>query len=261
MLTTAFALLCTLAAALLSSTAAALWHRVRTDVQQRRRLQARAEEAALVAAAVQRWAATPDAWGGGASAGIARATLDAVGLANRPLAPGVYATQTGCYRVVPVPPCAQLDRAAARMATEAPVGGGLLVVGTGGASEDAVAVLVLGPLVQVALERVPWAWIRPLRAVPVMAAPAGTLAETRLTDAPEAPVIGSPAPGPRLDRAPRRHRTRRRPMPPLRSPRAPRSPRASPHHLAREHLPAHAALLDDVRDSPDATPPPTRHPP
>ena len=71
-------------------------------------------------------------------------------------------TAVGTYRLVPVAPCAILDRYAASVGADPCTSGGLLVVGTCERPDEAVAVLVLGPLVQVRLPAVPWAWIRDL---------------------------------------------------------------------------------------------------
>ncbi|HEX9951473.1 MAG TPA: hypothetical protein VGB53_06865 [Rubricoccaceae bacterium] len=94
--------------------------------------------------------------------GFAVLSLDCLGLAADPRRPDVRRTAVGTYRLVRVAPCAVLDRYGARVGAEACTGGGLLVVGTCEAPDQAVAVLVLGPLVQVRLRAVPWAWIRSL---------------------------------------------------------------------------------------------------
>lgn len=85
-----------------------------------------------------------------------------LGLAPDPHSETVRRTASGAYRLLPVPPCAALRRAAERLGAEASLSGGLLVVGTGGEPGEAVAVLVLGPLVQVALDAVPWPLVRAL---------------------------------------------------------------------------------------------------
>ena len=71
-------------------------------------------------------------------------------------------TAVGTYRLVPVAPCSTLDGCAARVGAQVCASGGLLVVGTCEVPGEAVAVLVLGPLVQIRLPAVPWGWIRHL---------------------------------------------------------------------------------------------------
>ena len=135
---------------------------MRAGPRAERRVGARAAEVGFVAAAVQRWSLTPEALGGPAAgrAHFDAVTFDALGLAAG--ATGVRRTPLGTLRLLPVAPCATLDGCAALVGTEPPTAGGLLVVGTCETPAEAVAVLVLGPLVQVRLPAVPWAWIRAL---------------------------------------------------------------------------------------------------
>ena len=127
-----------------------------------RRFGIREAEAGFVAAAVQRWLVTPAVLGGPAAGRVRfdAVTFDTLGLACG--AARVRRTAAGTLRLIPVAPCAMLDGCAALVGSERPDAGGLLVVGTCETPGDAVAVLVLGPLVQVCLPDVPWAWIRAL---------------------------------------------------------------------------------------------------
>jgi hypothetical protein len=147
-----------------------------------RRAEARADEAGWIAAAAQRWALTPAALGGPSeTAGAFRAlTFADLGLPADPAHPDVRRTAVGTYRLLAAPSDA-LDSYATHLGTDV-AAGGLLVVGTDDAPEDAVAVLVLSPLVQVRLSAVPWAWVRALTT------PA---ADTLVAAAPS-----KPAPGP-----------------------------------------------------------------
>lgn len=121
-------------------------------------------EAGWLAALAQRWLRTPTALGGpeDASRGFRDVDVAALGLSPDPRHRTVRRTASGTYRLLPVPPCAALLRAAEHLGAEASIGGGLLVIGTGGETGEAVAVLVLGPLVQVALGTVPWSLVRAL---------------------------------------------------------------------------------------------------
>jgi hypothetical protein len=158
-----------------------------------RRAEARADEAGWIAAAAQRWALTPAALGGpsepaGAFRGLTFADL---GLAADPARADLRRTAVGTYRLLAAEGDV-LDSYATNLGTEV-AAGGLLVVGTDEAPEDAVAVLVLGPLVQVRLPAVPWAWVRALTtptADPLVAAtpPKPTRAPGR------AVVVRTPAP-------------------------------------------------------------------
>jgi hypothetical protein len=74
----------------------------------------------------------------------------------------VRRTPAGTYRLVPVAACGLLDGCAALIDVEAAAGGGLLVVGTDETPDEAVAMLVLGPLALVRVLEVPWEWIRQL---------------------------------------------------------------------------------------------------
>ena len=124
-----------------------------------------ADELALLAAAAQRWRLTPAAWGGAPTDGFAGASFDAIGVERLPLHPGLRRTASGLYRVVPLPPCSALDRAAVRTGLD-PGGDGLLVIGWDPVSGVDQAVVVLSALVQVPLARVPWEWVATLSAAP-----------------------------------------------------------------------------------------------
>lgn len=178
------ALAATAASVFLSEVAAALVVRLCRPSRARRRAQARATEAGWLAARAQTWFLTPAPLGGPADAarGFRDLTVADLGLCADPQHPTVRHTASGAYRLLPVPPCAALHAAAERLGAEASVGGGLLVVGMDEAPEDAVAVLVLGPLVQIPLDAVPWTLVRALttpRADPLVpaAAPAMPTAE------------------------------------------------------------------------------------
>lgn len=143
--------------------------------RRRRSARARATEAGWLAALAQRWFRAPAALGGPAdpARGFRDVSVAALGLSPDPRDPAARRTASGTYRLIAVPPCAALRTVAERLGVEASVGGGLLVVGTGGRPGEAVAVLVLGPLVQVALDAVPWLLVRALttpRADPLLPA-------------------------------------------------------------------------------------------
>lgn len=170
----------------------------------RRRLEAREAEAGHVAALAQRWSRTPAVLGGPILPGedFGAVTFDTLGLTRDACHADVRQTAAGTYRLVCAGPGPELSAHAERFGAEAPAGGGLLIVGTRDAPEEAVAVLVLGPLVQVCLPDVPWEWIRRL-----------TTPETDPLAAPAQPA--TPEPEPRHE-APRRasdlpQRTRRMP--------------------------------------------------
>lgn len=182
----------TLAAVLASSTAAALVAALRAALGARRRARLRAEELLLLGAAAQRWLATPAAWGGPAD-GFRGASFDAIGQTALPLRPDVRRTPNGRYRLIPVPPCPSLDRAAARTGLDAGRDG-LLVIGWDERTGAAEAVIVLSPLVQVPLARVPWAWIATL-AWPDDERPAEALGPAEPT-----PARGPERPAPAADR-------------------------------------------------------------
>ncbi len=181
----------------------------------RRRAQARATEAGWLAARAQLWLRTPALLGGPTdeTRGFHDLTVDMLGLRPDVQQPTVRHTASGSYRLLPVPPCAALTAAAARLCTEAPAGGGLLVVGTGDVPEDAVAVLVLGPLVQISLDAVPWTLVRALTTPqidPFLPTPAEMVAE---------PVLKAPARRHAAAGTPQRERRMpswRSPMPPTR---------------------------------------------
>ena len=160
----ALALAGTLATFAASSAGAALASRALRAVVMQRQARARQVEAEHLGALAQRWLRSPAVLGGSAdpAASFRSLTVAALGLRADPRHPDVRHTATGTYRLIPVAPCAMLCASAARVRAEASVGGGLLVVGTGGAPDAAVAVLVLGPLVQIPLPAVPWAWVRAL---------------------------------------------------------------------------------------------------
>ncbi|WP_412068865.1 hypothetical protein [Rubrivirga sp. IMCC43871] len=146
----------------------------------RRRREARADELALLAAAVRRWRVTPAEWGG-AGDGFQGVSFDAVGVATCPARGGRH-TPHGRYRIVRVPPCADLDAALVRIG-HAPGADGVLVVGWDPVTGEDAATIVLGPLVQVPLARVPWAWIAqlgwPQAATPVLPESPLPTAQTR----------------------------------------------------------------------------------
>lgn len=157
------ALAVTAASVLVSEVATALIVRACRPSQARRRAQARATETGGLAARAQRWLLTPPGLGGPADAagGFRGLTVAALGLCADPQRPAVQRTASGAYQLLPVPPCAALRAAAERLGVGASIGG-LLVVGTDEAPEEAVAVLVLGPLVQIPLDAVPWPLVRAL---------------------------------------------------------------------------------------------------
>jgi hypothetical protein len=172
------ALSATVAAVLLARGAVALAAVALAGPRARLRAETRAAEAGWIASAAQRWSLSPPALGGPVvpADGFRELTFAGLGLAHDAGRPDLQRTATGTYRLVAVDPCETLDGCAALAHTEAP-SGALLVVGTDEAPEDAVAVLVLGPLVHVRLPRVPWRWIRELTTpatdplVPAVAAP------------------------------------------------------------------------------------------
>ena len=221
----ASALLVTLAAVLLARAVAALVWMTLAGTRARRLVEARAIEAGHIGALAQRWSLTPAMLGGPIlpGEGFGAVTFDTFGLAHDPAHADVRHTAVGSYRLIPVAPCATLSGCAALAGTEAPAGGGLLVVGTGEDPADAVAVLVLGPLVQVRLPAVPWAWVRelttpetdPLAARVKTPAPVGApVVEALVSEAPariEAPATRTTR---RAVDLPQRHRT----MPSWRSP-------------------------------------------
>ena len=152
-------------------------------------MDARATEAGWVASLAQQWFRSPVILGGAdaPASGFAGLTFDALGLTAALHHPDVRRTAVGTYRLVPVAPCAALDRYAASVGADPCTSGGLLVVGTCERPDEAVAVLVLGPLVQVRLPAVPWAWIRrlttpavdPLMPLMPLATPATAVAPAR----------------------------------------------------------------------------------
>lgn len=150
----------TTACVLLSRALTAAVAAIRAPSVRRRQTAARACEAGRLAARAQTWFRSPVVLGGceAPETGFAGVTFAALGLASD--ARGVRHTAVGRYRLIPVAPCATLAGCARLVGTDEPVAGGLLVVGTG--ETPAVAVLVLGPLVQVTLPQVPWGWIRSL---------------------------------------------------------------------------------------------------
>ena len=159
------ALAVTLGAVLVSSTVAAVACVLRGRIRSERRAGARAAEVALIAASAQRWHAARAEWGGGGGT-FAGASFRTLGLPTNPLDPARRRTDHGVYRIVHVPSCDTLDFAATRTGVDTGRDG-LLVVGWDPVSGDATAAIVLGPLVQVPLARVPWAWIAALDAEPL----------------------------------------------------------------------------------------------
>ena len=160
----------------------------------RRRMEARAAEVGWTAAAAQRWSLTPAKLGGPSAPGFGELDFDALGLPHGPRHASVRHTSCGTLRLLPVAPCATLDGCAALLGAEVSAGGGLLVVGTDTVPEDAVAVLVLGPLVQVRLPHVPWAWVRDLMDAPPVAVPAPPVAAPamRASKRPRVPAAALP---------------------------------------------------------------------
>lgn len=196
-----FALLLTLVAVLVSSTAAAVVNALRAEWQARRRTRARADEVALIAAAAQRWRVTPGEWGGPVTDAFAGASFESLGLPTLPFEPTRRRTANGTYRIVHVPACATLDLAAQRTGLE-PNGDGLLVAGWDPVTGDDIAVVVLGPLVQVPLARVPWRWIADLDAQAENAQASNTLTEDSCAVAEPASIDRQPdRPEPAPDRA------------------------------------------------------------
>lgn len=166
----------------------------------RRRMEARGVEAGNIAALAQRWSRTPAVLGGPvlADEGFGAVTFDTLGLHRDAHHARVRHTDIGTYRLLAVAPCETLSGCAALAATEAPAGGGLLVVGTCDQPDEAVAILVLGPLVQIPLPAVPWGWVRRLTtpvADPLMPR-ASTPSETPavVTEAPRKKVRASEVP-------------------------------------------------------------------
>ena len=149
-----FALVTTATATLLSGVLAAV---VTSGLEARRRTRravARADEVALLAAAVQRWRLTPPAWGGAPGVGFEGVSLEAIGAAVCPVTRR-RRTASGAYSVVHVPSGPALDRALGRVGMDAGTDG-VLVVGRDPETFETAAALVLGPLLQVPLAGVPW---------------------------------------------------------------------------------------------------------
>ena len=155
----------------------------------RRVTETRLADALQIGAVVQRWMRTPERLGG--RAGTEGATFDRIGLRADPLSPHVRRTESGRFRLLPVP--------GRRGAT--------LVLGWGHGTADAVAVLVVDALVQVPLPTIPWAWVRAQLQPPT--APA---ARARLPE-PEAPPPRRRQSGGRPPTRPARSRP---PQPPVR---------------------------------------------
>ncbi len=184
-----FSLAVTLGAVLASSMAAAVVSSFLRGRTLRRRAEARADEVALLAAAAQRWRMTPAAWGGPQADGFAGVSFDALGLPTVPRRADRRQTANGVYQIVHVPSCPTLDRAARRTGQETGRDG-LLVVGWDPETGDDTAVVVLGPLVQVPLASVPWAWIAELSrpAASASVAPSARPAERR---SPSRPTVAA----------------------------------------------------------------------
>lgn len=177
---------CVLASRVITATVSA----IRAPLRRRQHAEARAREAGWLAERAQQWVRSPAALGGPESpdTGFAGLTFDMLGVSAD--ARDVRHTAVGVYRLIPVAPCATLAGCARLIGAEEPATGGLLVVGTGETPDVAVAVLVLGPLVQVTLPTVPWGWIRalttptadpllPAETEPVIEPVAETAAESR----------------------------------------------------------------------------------
>lgn len=198
----AFLLACfvTATAVIVSSVASAA---LGSWLQQRRhavRLDARWTEAGLLAAAAQRWAQTPAAWGGPARPegwDFSEVTLAALGASEQ--------TRVGTYHLFPIP----ARRWSTRWTGDRDETPGLLVVGAAGPGEQAVAVLAVGGLSVYRLPRVPAACVRALAAPPAPApAPAETLVVARPTRVPARrprPTRHRRTPRPSTQRLPARH--------------------------------------------------------
>ena len=186
-------------AVLASAGTAAVVSGLRDEAAGRRRAQVRAAELANLAAAAQRWRLTPAVLGGPTTGGFADVSFDALGLRTRLFRPHERRTAHGIYQLVAVPACPTLDAAAARAGLDAG-GDGLLVVGHDPVSGEDAAVVVLSPLVQIPLARVPRAWIaelsravRPtLEAQPVPEAVPAPRAPARPEAAADRPAVGPP---------------------------------------------------------------------
>jgi hypothetical protein len=235
-----------LAVAILSARrGAALLLAVHADRRRSQRMEARTQEASWIGAVAQRWILTPAALGGGdAASTFETVTLDALGLANDPLRPAIRRTDQGLYQLIPVGPCRTLASLAARAGTESV--GGLLVVGTGATRSECVATLVMGPLVQITLPEVPWAWIQSLTATPVVTevrpSSSAVREPRRVAPAPCPRRLAAARPVARPSSQPSRRECRRR-TPPLNSLPDPHTASGPGHH----RLPA--------RDPPGRAPP------
>ena len=205
----------TLAAVALSTTLAVAIRTRRAGARARRVVASRETEAGHVAALAQRWSRTPAVLGGPVlpGEGFGAVTFDTLGLARDARHASVRRTDIGTYQLLAVAPCAALDGLAATADTPPPAGGGLLVVGTCERPEGAVAVVVLGPLVQIRLPDVPWAWVRDLM----------TRAVTPTACLPAPVPAARPATG---------GRPRQRAMPSWRSPKPTRRQRTTDRPLA-----------------------------
>ncbi len=115
-----------------------------------------------MAAAAQRWSLTSPVLGGRTvtADGFEEITFGHLGLAHD--RPDIRRTTVGTYQLLPVAAGAVLDGCAALVGAVALDGGGLIVVGTDEVPEEAVAVLVLSPLIQFRLPFVPWALLHGL---------------------------------------------------------------------------------------------------
>lgn len=153
-----FSLGVTVAAVLASSTAAGVFCALRDAHAAWRRAEARASDLALLGAAVQRWRLTPAAWGGAPSDSFEQVSIPALGLSSLLHRPDRRRTPNGEYRLIHVASCPILNRAL-RFAGLDEGTDGVLVVGWDRTTGQDGAVLVLSPLFQVPLARVPWRWI------------------------------------------------------------------------------------------------------
>ncbi|MEL6616268.1 MAG: hypothetical protein AAFQ43_11050, partial [Bacteroidota bacterium] len=135
------------------------WRRRVRRVGRRARVLAETFE---LAARAQTWWRSPRVLGGAdRRAGYRGLSFRALGLASD--RQDRSWTDTGVYRVVPVPSEARLMRHAAALGMDVPVGGALILgCERGQASSTAVAVLVIDGLMALQLPTVPWGWVASL---------------------------------------------------------------------------------------------------
>lgn len=148
----------TVAATLLADGLTAWIAEVRDARRRARRAEARWTEAGIIAAAAQRWLQTPHAWGGAPVDSFEDVTLQLLGFASALDDSRAYRTPTGRYRLFAIP--ARQWNATWGLSLGNCAVPGLIVVGTGGADEESVAVLALGGVIMHRLPRVPFALSR-----------------------------------------------------------------------------------------------------